>query len=84
MNYFGGISFDSYDHLPTCPAWIDRCFPHYYALNYAHSGRIRWALNNGGAIILNAPVAWWTVKGNHPVIATDGLMAKPGTTITLS
>ena len=66
MDYFEGITFGACDHLPACPASIDRFFPHYYALNYAHSGRIRWALNNARPVVLNAPVAWWTLKGTAP------------------
>jgi AraC-like DNA-binding protein len=66
MDYFGGITFGACDHVPACPASIDRAFPHYYALNYAHSGRIYWALDKSRPIILNAPVAWWTGKGNRP------------------
>jgi AraC-like DNA-binding protein len=61
-----GIKFGSYDHVPACEAWIDRTFPHFYALNYAQSGRIRWAMNSGKLITLNAPVAWWTLKGSRP------------------
>lgn len=66
MGYFDGIAFGAHDHLPACPAWIDRAFPHYYALNYAHSGRIRWAVGDARSVILHAPVAWWTVKGSRP------------------
>jgi hypothetical protein len=66
MAYFHGMVFGAHDHLPKCPASIDRSFPHYYALNYAHSGRIYWALNDTRPLILNAPVAWWTAKASRP------------------
>lgn len=66
MAYFDGVVFGAHDHVPACPASIDRNFPHYYALNYAHRGRIRWALNDARPLVLNAPVAWWTAKGLRP------------------
>jgi AraC-like DNA-binding protein len=66
MICFGGIVFGAHDHLPKCPAWIDRSFPHFYALNYAHRGRIRFAVGETRPVVLNAPVAWWTMKGTRP------------------
>jgi AraC-like DNA-binding protein len=66
MPYFSETRFGAYDHVPQCEAWIDQFFPHNYALNYAHSGRIRWAMNGERLITLNAPVAWWTLKGLRP------------------
>ena len=35
----------------------------YFALNYAHSGRIYWAMEGHERRILAAPVAWWTIPG---------------------
>jgi hypothetical protein len=62
MDYFSGLNFGISNHLPQCRAWIDREFPG-AALNYAHAGRIRWAMNGDALQTLHAPVAWWTVPG---------------------
>jgi AraC-like DNA-binding protein len=63
---FSELVIDAYGHLPECSVYLDRSFPNFYALNYAHSGRIKWALNGGRSVILAAPVAWWTLKGTTP------------------
>jgi AraC-like DNA-binding protein len=60
MNYFSGLRESIHNNLPQCRAWIDREFP-YCAINYAHSGRIWWAMHNEPLRVLTAPVAWWTV-----------------------
>ena len=62
MNYFGGLRWGHFNHLPRCAVWIDQRFD-FYALNYCHAGRIRWGMNGGPLRTLTAPVAWWTWPG---------------------
>ena len=57
------FAFHHYDHLPGCRVWIDTVFKGFCALNYAHSGQIRLAVDGGATKILTAPVAWWTWPG---------------------
>ncbi len=57
--------FGHFNHLPGCRVWVDTKFKDYIALNYAHSGVIRWALDCVEPINLKAPVAWWTWAGPH-------------------
>jgi len=51
------------DHVPGCRAWIDRRFEDRVAINYAHAGRIQWAMGKGELRELRAPVLWWTWPG---------------------
>ncbi len=53
------FTFRHFNHLPRCQTWIDTTFQ-VYALNYAHAGRIRWAMDGGDLRTLEAPVCWWT------------------------
>jgi hypothetical protein len=57
MQYFAGLDFVSFDHVPHCSVWIDRQFPHYFALNYNHRGTIDGAINGSRHIDLVGPVA---------------------------
>ncbi len=61
-DYFEGIAWGAHNHLPRCSAWIDRSFE-YFALNFAFSGRILWAVDDGELQFLPAPLAWWTYPG---------------------
>lgn len=61
-SYFNGVFWGAHNHLPRCAAWIDRHFD-YYALNFAFSGRILWAVENGELQSLPAPLSWWTYPG---------------------
>lgn len=65
MDYFADLSFLMADHRPDCNAWIDRRFDGFYALNFARSGRLRWADGRGRFIELTAPVLWWTWPNEH-------------------
>ena len=42
---------------------MDQTFDGRCALNYAHAGRIRWAMGEGETRELIAPVFWWTWPG---------------------
>jgi AraC-like DNA-binding protein len=53
---------DFHNFLPHCAARIDTRFS-YFAMNYAHAGRIYWEMEGYPRRILAAPVAWWTVPG---------------------
>lgn len=57
------VRFQSFNHLPTYACWINMMDPTYHALNYAHSGRLRWVDGNGDSVELEGPVAWWTWPG---------------------
>jgi len=57
------FQFSHYDHIPRCCVWIETVFKGYCALNYAHSGKVRWAMDGGAGKVLAAPVAWWTWPG---------------------
>jgi len=65
MRYFQDLEFGIFDHLPRCSVWIDRYFPTYCGLNYAHAGNIRWKVgpDEQDIVTLTAPVAWWTWPG---------------------
>ena len=65
MRYYRDLKFGFFDHLPQCSIWIDRDFPEFYALNYAHSGKVSMKTGEEGeeAFVLNAPVAWSTWPG---------------------
>lgn len=55
--------FIHFNHLPECRAWVDKAFDGYFALNYAHSGRLSWRFGGGEPRELAGPVAWWTWPG---------------------
>jgi AraC-like DNA-binding protein len=55
--------FLHFNHLPKCTAWVDEIYDGYFALNYAHAGRISWGVNGGEPRELAAQVAWWTWPG---------------------
>lgn len=65
MAYFSGIEWLSGMHLPGCTAWVDKVFPDYFCLNYAHRGTIQWQTDDRPARTMSAPVAWWTFPGPH-------------------
>jgi len=67
--------FLHFNHLPNCTAWVDRTFEGYFALNYAHAGRISWGMNGAPLQELTAPAAWWTWPGPH---FTYGCKNPPG------
>jgi AraC-like DNA-binding protein len=63
MDYFGGLRFYHYSHIPRCAVWIDRIIPNYWALNFCAAGAIDWITEGGRRISLAGPVAWWTWPG---------------------
>ena len=67
------IRFDSFNHLPTYACWVDMVNSPFHALNYAHTGKLRWSMEDGAELELKAPVAWWTWPGTR-----FGYGAKPG------
>ena len=72
MPCYAGLTRDFHNCLPHCAAHIDTRFS-YFALNYAHSGRIYWKMEGHQHRILAAPVAWWTVPGVRYIYgALDG------------
>jgi AraC-like DNA-binding protein len=60
MKYFSGIQWLVHDRAPRCDAWLEDWRSDCYALNFARSGRVRWADAAGTLLTLTAPVAWWT------------------------
>lgn len=63
MKFFTGLEWVSSAHLPRCTAWVDKIFPDYYCLNYAHRGQLQWRIGRNRFRTLRAPVAWWTFPG---------------------
>lgn len=63
MPYFDHVEWISGGHLPQCTAWVDKAFPNYYCLNYAHRGAVEWRTGRRPFLTLKAPVAWWTFPG---------------------
>ncbi len=71
MRYFEGIEWVNFNHTPNLKAWKNKTFNDYYVLNYAHSGSIKWGVGNNNPIILNGPVAWWTLPGPKHLFGRD-------------
>jgi AraC-like DNA-binding protein len=70
--YFAGLERDFHNYIPRCTAQLDTEF-RYFALNYAHSGRIYWEMEGHARRLLAAPVVWWTVPGvRYAYGALDG------------
>lgn len=65
MNFFSGLEWVNGAHMPRCTAWVDKIFPDYCCLNYAHRGQLQWRIGRARFITLKAPVAWWTFPGPH-------------------
>lgn len=63
MNYFNGIEWVGFNHISECDALVDKVFPDYFVLMYAHSGKLNWQKGKGKTVILEAPIAWWTYPG---------------------
>ena len=62
MHYYGDLQFVTGDHLPRCSVMLERSMA-YYALNFAHSGSLRWITEAGRTHELHGPVAFWTWPG---------------------
>jgi AraC-like DNA-binding protein len=58
-----GLGFPLFNHKLRCQAVVDKCFPDYVSLNYAHAGCVRHRIGDGPERLLHAPVAWWTWPG---------------------
>lgn len=72
MNYFSGIEWIAYNHIPSCVARIDKIFPDYYVINYAHRGELMWRMNGNSLVKLKGPVCWWTYPGPHFQFGSSG------------
>lgn len=55
--------FTLFNHLPDFTVWIDKAFPDYVSLNYAHSGTVRYRCGEGAEQVFTRPVLWWTEPG---------------------
>lgn len=62
MSWFGGLHPYRYNRLASHQEWFDRRQDS-WALNYAHRGRLSFAIDGGPTRILQAPVAYWTWPG---------------------
>jgi AraC-like DNA-binding protein len=58
-----GFRFTLFNHLPDFAAWIDKAFPDYVSLNYAHTGTVRYRCGDGEEQVFTRPVLWWTEPG---------------------
>lgn len=55
--------FTLFNHLPDFTVWIDKAFPDYVSLNYAHTGTVRYRCGEGEEQVFTRPVLWWTEPG---------------------
>lgn len=55
--------FTLFNHLPDFTVWIDKAFPDYVSLNYAHTGAVRYRCGDGREQVFTRPVLWWTEPG---------------------
>lgn len=62
MDWFGGLRAYRWNRLLHNREYFDRQ-QQSWALNYAHRGQLRLAIDGGEPIILQAPVAYWTWPG---------------------
>jgi AraC-like DNA-binding protein len=65
MKYFDNIEWVGFNHSEQCTALVDKVFPDYYVIMYAHTGKFFWQLDNQNPLILEAPVAWWAYPDHH-------------------
>ena len=65
MNYFDDIEWVGFNRDSRCRAIVDKVFPDYFVLMYAHSGKFMWQKDKGKAIILEGPIVWWTYPGPY-------------------
>lgn len=63
MNYFDGIEWVGFNHVPECRGRLHKYFQDYYVLDYNHRGELRLQLDDDPVIPLKAPVAWFTFPG---------------------
>ncbi|WP_415663379.1 helix-turn-helix domain-containing protein [Rariglobus hedericola] len=63
--FLGGkdFRFTLFNHLPDFTVWIDKVFPDYVALNYAHTGTVKYRCGDGEEQVFTRPVMWWTEPG---------------------
>jgi AraC-like DNA-binding protein len=59
----GDLRFNLFNHRPDFTVWIDKAFPDYVSLNYAHSGTVHYRYGDGPAQVFTRPVLWWTEPG---------------------
>lgn len=57
--------FTLFNHLPDFTVWIDKAFPDYVALNYAHSGTVHYQYGSEAPQVFTRPVLWWTEPGDR-------------------
>lgn len=55
--------FTLFNHLPDFTVWIDKAFPDYVSLNYAHTGTVSYRCGDGEEQVFTRPVLWWTEPG---------------------
>jgi AraC-like DNA-binding protein len=58
-----GLRFPHFNHKLRCLALVEKTFPDYISLNYAHAGCVRHRIGDGPERVLHAPVSWWTWPG---------------------
>lgn len=55
--------FTLFNHLSDFTVWIDKTFPDYVSLNYAHTGTVHYRRGDGPEQIFTRPTLWWTEPG---------------------
>ncbi len=63
MNYFDGIEWVGYNHVPECRGAVNKYFHDYFVIDYNHDGELNLKLDDGPVIRLKSPVAWFTFPG---------------------
>lgn len=64
ITMFSGCRVFRFNHFPKHDLEIAGRFKT-FAVNYAHSGSIEWSVDGSPAVILRAPVVYWTWPGPH-------------------
>ncbi|MEM1212397.1 MAG: AraC family transcriptional regulator [Planctomycetota bacterium] len=68
---FSGCRVFRFNHIPAHRDEVHGRFET-CAINYAHAGEIRWAVDGGPSVTLRAPVAFWTWPGPEYRYAPKG------------
>lgn len=63
MDYFKGVEWVGFNHLPDLSIWKEKTFDDYWVLDYAHSGAVDFGMGADPLVRLEAPVAWLTFPG---------------------
>jgi AraC-like DNA-binding protein len=66
MDYFGGLDFHSFNHIPACTASLDQTFD-VSAVNFIFARQMRFRAGEEPEVVLEGPTAFWTHPGRRYV-----------------